>query len=82
MEMGDISFFLLPSQYPDGYYGPQALHGLLSIGGRVGHPVGAGRLALTAEAVTLDTYLWYGIIQHQIKVKNMWNLALGVEYYF
>ncbi|MBL7939341.1 MAG: hypothetical protein JNL43_08275 [Flavobacteriales bacterium] len=82
MELGGISFFRLPDRYPDDYYGPQALHGLLSIGGRLGHPVRGGRLALTAEAVTLDTYLWYGIIQRQIKFKGMWSMALGVEYHF
>ncbi len=81
-ELGGIAFLSLPKNYPDDYYAPQSLHGLLSFGGRVGRVGDDGSWSFTAEAVTMDTYLWYGLIQQQIKIHNMWNLALGLEYHF
>jgi hypothetical protein len=82
LEVGGIAFLALPPDYPKGYYAPQAIHGLLGLGGRLGQVGQDGGWSFTAEAVALDTYLWYGIIQQQIEVRNMWNLALGAEYHF
>mgnify|MGYP001467590854 CR=1 FL=1 len=82
LEMSGIAFLALPPDYPKGYYAPQALHGVLSLGGRLGRVGPEGGWSVTAEAVTLDTYLWYGIIQRQVEVHQIWSLALGLEYHF
>lgn len=82
LEVSGITFLFLPPEYPKGYYLPQAIHGLLGLGGRLGYLGTTGQWAITAELVTMDTYLWYSIIQHEVDFHRIWNLALGVEYRF
>lgn len=82
LELGGITFLTLPDQYPAGFYSPQSIHGLLGLGIGAGRINSEGGWLLTAEAVSLDTYLWYGLSQRQVKFTQLWNLALGVEYYF
>jgi hypothetical protein len=57
-DLSGTAFYALPPEYPKGYYSPQAVHGLLAVGGRVGRIHPGGSVAFTAELVALDTYLW------------------------
>ena len=82
LELGDHSFLSLPDQYPDDYYGQQALHALFAVGGRLGRMHQGWGWAFTAETVALDTYLWYAISQRSTPFTDAWSLALGAEVYF
>ena len=82
LEVGGTTFFFLPEEFPEDYYAPQSLHGIVGIGGKLKMDTGKGQLALTLETVTLDTYLWYTIIQREIRFYEAWSLSLGLEYRF
>lgn len=82
LEVGKTAFFSLPDNFPDDYYGPQSLHAIGGVGVKTKTRLGLGELALTLETVTLDTYLWYLIIQKQIDFEEVWSMSLGLEYRF
>lgn len=82
LEIGGTAFLSLPDQFPDEYYAPQALHAIGGIGLRTTRKLGNGELSFTMETVTLDTYMWYTIIQKQINFHEAWSMALGLEYRF
>ncbi len=82
LEVGGTTFFFLPDEFPPDYYGPQSLHGIIGLGGKLKMDTGKGQLAFTAETVTLDTYLWYFIIQDEVSFPSIWSLSLGLEYRF
>lgn len=81
-DLSGTAFYALPPQYPEDYYRPQAVHGLLAFGGRVGRLHPGGSVAFTAELVALDTYLWYALSQPTIGLHEPWSLALGLEVAF
>lgn len=85
-ETGRNSFLELPSQYPSGYYAPNAFH-LCFVGG-----VGAKQklnpkyfikgIEFYAEAVSVDSFFWYKLQSRQIKLYQVVSLALGINLYF
>jgi hypothetical protein len=81
-DLSGTAFYALPPEYPKGYYCPQAVHGLLAVGGRVGRIHPGGSVAFTAEVVALDTYLWYALSQRTVGLHEPWSLALGLELSF
>jgi len=81
-ELGGTAWFRLPPEFPDGYYGPNAIHALLAIGGRAGQVDKDGGWIFTMETVALDTYLWYSFIMREVPFHSAWSLALGAEYHF
>ena len=82
LEVGEHAHLTLPDHYPDGYYGPHALHALFAVGGRAGRMNRGWGWAFTAETVALDTHLWYAISQRSTPFTDAWSLALGAEVYF
>lgn len=85
LEIGGISFFKMPSHYPDSYYDfPKNLHVLAFGGVRMEHifqdDVAFLRgMELYAEAGTVDVYIWYKAISNEIKFRQIFNLAFGVN---
>ena len=82
IDLSENTWLIPPPEFPRGYYGPTGLHGLLAIGGRLGHWQRGRAWALTVETVALDTYLWYAISRKSIPFSDAWSLALGVEHHF
>lgn len=82
LEFGTHAYLTQPDGVPDGYYGQQALHALIAFGGRGGRCNDRYGWSLTAEAVALDTYLWYSVIQRSVPFVEAWSLALGAEFHF
>ena len=81
-DVSGTTWLVLPEEFPDGYYGPNGLHGLLGVGGRVGRTNACNGWALTLETVALDTPLWYAISQSAAPFHEAWSLAVGFEYHF
>lgn len=79
-EIGNISFFNLPSQYPDGYYGPQSFHALMAGGLRLFGNKPSSRWSFNVESVVLDTMLWYWISEEGVDFDEIWSLSFGVEF--
>ena len=81
LETGEHTYLRLPDEFAKGYYFTPQLHGTFGVGAVVGVPFGAeGRrtLFVTAEAVALDTYLWYSISQRGIPITRAFGLSLAV----
>ena len=85
IEVGGISFLRMPDHYPDSYYDfPKNLH-VIGFGGvKLQHLFGDDARFLQgiefyAEAGSIDVYLWYKAISRQIRLQNVFSLALGVN---
>jgi hypothetical protein len=85
IEVGGISFLRMPEHYPDSYYDfPKNLH-VLGFGGVSTRHLFTNDarflkgLEFYAEAGSVDLYLWYKTISRQIRLRNIFSLALGVN---
>ena len=83
VETGRHSYLSLPDRFPPGYYMAPLPRITLGLGGRLDHQItGAGPftgLAFTAEAVGLDTYLWYAVSERGFPLHAAFGLSLGLE---
>lgn len=86
LEVSGIAFFEMPGHFPDSYYDfPKNLHALAYGGVRLQHlfddEVGWLRgMELYAEAGTVDVYIWYKTMAREIGLREIFSLALGVNF--
>ena len=77
------TFLKLPYQYPDGYYGPNAVHGILFFGTKISgknlQPNFLNKINLFYELVIMDNDLWYGIKSRYTSFTEQWSLAVGIN---
>lgn len=85
MEVGGNSFFRMPDHFPKGYYDvPKNIHVIAYGGARLQQlfdddfKILRG-LEFYAETGSVDVYLWYKATSNQIKLHNIFSLALGVN---
>ena len=78
------TFIKLPGYYPKEYYAPTAIHFAPFIGVRVPFfiykPIWASKVCFHAELGTVDSYLWYSIINKEIKLWDIVNFSMGIYY--
>lgn len=85
-ETGRNSFVELPSQFPSGYYSPNAFH-LCFLGGvsakqNLNPMYFIKGIEFYAEAVSVDSFFWYKLQSRQIKLYQVVSMALGINFYF
>jgi hypothetical protein len=86
VEIGGNAFFLMPSNFPDGYYDfPKNLHVIAYGGAKLQHlfPQNAGVLGgieFYGEVGTIDLYVWYKATSNQIKFNQIFSLAFGLNF--
>jgi hypothetical protein len=80
-EVSRHAFVILPDYYPNGYYGPQALHFTFFTGLKTKIPL-KDNMALEpfAELGTLDSYLWYSYYNDEVDLDDVIRLALGLNF--
>jgi len=79
------TFRNLPDQYPDGYYFQNKIHVAPFFGAMVYHPLPFKTIKgvdLYTEIGTMDNYLLEAIRTDYVKLNEIWNLALGLTFYF
>ncbi len=83
VETGRHSYLALPERFPRGYYMAPLPRFTFGLGGRLNREIkGFGpfrQFAFTAEAVGLDSYLWYGISERGFPLHRAFGLSFGVE---
>jgi len=82
-ETGNNSFILLADKYPKGYYRTNAIHSTFFIGGKIYKDFDQKSIIkgidFIAELGTVDVYLWYKIQSREIKLYDIFSLALGIS---
>lgn len=80
------TFVKLPSWYPEKYYAPNAIHFTPYLGVRVPfsfyQPGWANKVYFHAELGTVDSYLWYAIINKEVGFWDICNVSYGIYYDF
>jgi len=83
METGRHSYLRLPERFPRGYYMAPLPRATVGVGGRLAQrSLARGPFrewAFTAEAVALDTYLWYAVSERGFPLWNAFGLSFGAE---
>lgn len=85
VEVGGNAFFRMPSHFPESYYDfPKNLHVIAYGGARLQHFFDEDvrwlrGMEFFGEAGTVDVYLWYRTISRQIKFRQMFSVAIGVN---
>jgi len=83
LETGRHSYLRLPEPMPRGYYMAPLPRVTLGLGGRCTRALpGPGpfrEMALTAEAVGLDAYMWYAVSQRGFPLHAAFGLSFGVD---
>lgn len=85
LEIGGLAFFRTPDHLPDGYYDfPKNLHGLAYGGVRLqrlfeSETWGLRGIEFYAETGTVDVYIWYKMMSREIRVRDIFSLALGMN---
>lgn len=80
---GNNTFITLPNRYPDGYYAPNAFRVHFNLGGKIRkefqgkHKIEA--IEFYAETTTNDLYLKYFFKSREVKVNNIFSMALGIN---
>jgi hypothetical protein len=73
-----------PSHYPADYYATNAIHFSPYIGLRmpffIYKPSWATKMFIHTELGILDSYLWYSMINKQVKLWDICNLSVGIYY--
>jgi hypothetical protein len=86
LEVGGNAFLTLPAQYPRSYYDfPKALHATAFGGVKLQqlferHFRFLRGIQFYAEAGTVDVYIWYKVRSEEVKFKQIFSLALGVNF--
>ena len=84
-EVGGNAFFRMPSHFPDSYYDyPKNLRFLAYGGAKLQHLFeddfyGLRGVELFAEAGTIDLYVWYKVMSHEIRLNEIFSVAIGVN---
>lgn len=85
-ETGNNSFLKLPDKYPSGYYGTNAFHFTLLIGAKAHKALIKNStikgVDLYFELGSVDTYLWYAILEKEVKINQIFSSAIGINLYF
>ena len=85
IELSGNAFFIQPAHFPESYYDfPKNLHALLYAGAKVqrlfANPSrGLRGVEFFAEAGTIDLYIWYKAMSNEIKLNEIFSVALGVN---
>jgi hypothetical protein len=85
VEVGGNAFLTLPEQYPKSYYDfPKSIHATAFGGIKLQqlferHTRTLRGIELFAEVGTVDVYVWYKAMSEDIKLTQMFSLALGVN---
>jgi hypothetical protein len=85
VEVGGNAFFRMPAHYPEGYYDfPKNVHVIAYGGAKLRHLFHEDFKPLQGveffvEAGTVDIYLWYKTMSKQIRLNEIFSLALGVN---
>lgn len=86
IEVSGNSFFMMPSHFPESYYDfPKNLHVIAYGGARFQHLFHdevkwLRGMEFFAEAGTIDAYIWYKTISNQIKLHEIFSLAIGLNF--
>lgn len=86
VEISGNTFFRQPDHYPKGYYDfPKNLHAIGYGGAMLRHLFPDDfrlfrGMELYAEAGTVDIYIWYRAMSSQIRLNQIFSLALGVNF--
>ena len=84
-EVGGNAFFLMPSHFPESYYDyPKNMRVLAYGGAKVQHLFqtdwhGVRGIEFFAEAGTVDLYVWYKAMSQEIKLNQIFSLAVGAN---
>lgn len=85
-ETGNNSFLKLPEKYPSDYYGTNAFHFTFFIGAKAHKALIKNStikgVDLYFEFGSVDTYLWYAIIEKEVKINQIFSSAIGINLYF
>lgn len=77
------TFLFLPKQYPDKYYGANAIHFAPFVSSNFIYKNDKNKiinnLNVYVELGTLDQYIWYYIKERAFGFRDIWNLAIGVR---
>jgi hypothetical protein len=85
-EIGGNAFFRMPSHFPESYYDyPKNLRFLAYGGAKVQHLFdddfyGLRGVELFAEAGTIDLYIWYKVMSHEIRTNDIFSVAIGANF--
>ncbi|MBI9068435.1 MAG: hypothetical protein JEZ09_14160, partial [Salinivirgaceae bacterium] len=83
IETGRNSFLTLPDDYPEGYYGTNAITYAIFTGltfqGKINHKTFVKQLEYYCEIGTLGTYVYYNIMRKEYLNPDILSLALGVN---
>jgi hypothetical protein len=85
VEVGGNAFLTLPEQYPKSYYDfPKSVHATAFGGIKLQqlferHTRTLRGIELFAEVGTVDVYVWYKVMSEDIRLTQMFSLALGVN---
>ena len=86
LEVGGNAFFRMPDHFPDSYYDyPKNMRVLAYGGAKVQHLFeddfhGLSGVELFAEAGTVDLYVWYKAMSNEIRLKEIFTLAVGINF--
>ena len=82
-ETGNNSFLLLPDRYPEGYYFTNAFHSTFFLGGKIHKNFDPKSkikgIDFYIELGTVDLYLYYFFLSKELKIYDIFSLALGVN---
>ena len=85
LEVGGNAFFKMPSHFPESYYDfPKNVH-VIAYGGARLQRIFSDDIRLLrgievyAEGGTVDVYLWYKTMSDNIKFRQIFSLAVGVN---
>ncbi|WP_276132587.1 hypothetical protein [Polluticoccus soli] len=83
---GNAYYTKLPDRFLDRkYYQMSAFHMAIVAGGKFGLPLGCRkgqRLELYVETGTLDSYVYYYIMNEPLNFTDMFSMAMGISYHF
>lgn len=85
VELSGNSFFRQPARFPESYYDfPKNIHALVYVGAKVQHlfqdpAIGIRGVEFFGEAGTIDLYIWYKTMSQEIKLNEIFTLALGAN---
>ncbi len=81
----DNTFFNLPDYFPSKYYFQNKIHFAPFVGAMIYHPLPFKTIKgidFYSELATMDNYLLEAIRTEYVKYSEIWNLSLGVTFYF
>ena len=88
LEVGGNAFFRMPAHFPDSYYDYPKNVRVLAYGGAKVQRLfeddfhGLRGVEVFAEASTVDLYIWYKSMSEEISLREIFSLALGVNFIF